>query len=331
MDRNKTQALEAAMQTALEAARRYEGATAPNPPVGCAALDSNLRLLGVAAHQKAGSPHAERLLLEQLKNQTHLIHTLVVTLEPCCHQGKTPPCIPALLELPELKTVVVGTHDPNPKVKGRGIELLKNAGIEVLEGVLEKPCRELIKTFICSVLQKRPWIIVKTAFRANGSMIPEPGQKTFTSLESLKLAHEMRKRADAILTGSGTVIADQPLFTIRQGVEDFVGKKRWLIVLDRRQRVQTQMPEWMEEAKNRGFEVRTDLDFFEALRFLGEQGALEVLIEAGPTLTKYLQSHQLWDSWVTIRQNPSANTDQIETKENPRTPEDFLIKEAANL
>ncbi|MCC7441293.1 MAG: bifunctional diaminohydroxyphosphoribosylaminopyrimidine deaminase/5-amino-6-(5-phosphoribosylamino)uracil reductase RibD, partial [Bdellovibrionales bacterium] len=255
-----------AMALALDAAARHRGATAPNPPVGAAALDSEGIVLGVAAHPRAGTAHAEILLLDDLRARGLLprLHTLVVTLEPCSHHGRTPPCVGPVIES-GAKRVVIGAKDPNPQVSGAGIRALMSAGIEVRAGVLEGACRELIEPFAKWLRAGRPWVTLKRALLPDGSMIPPPGQKTFSSEESLIQAHALRRRADAILTGSGTVIADDPSFTVRK-VPDHPDRSRWLIVLDRRRRVPEQ---WMDRAAARGLKARRAGSLEEALDFLG--------------------------------------------------------------
>ena len=143
---------------------------------------------------------------------------------------------------------------------------------------------------------------VKQALNAQGSMIPPQGQKTFTSERSLRFAHELRKRSDAILTGSGTVLADEPLFTVRR-VPDHLEKSRWLILLDRRNRV----PElYLAKAHLAGFRVVRFLDLQKSLEFLGSQGVLEVLVEAGPELTRSILDGGFWDTHVLIETSPSG-------------------------
>ena len=287
------------MHRAVTLAQEFAGATAPNPPVGAIATDADGKVLAEEAHRKAGSPHAEAALLEHCKNQGVLdkVHTVVVTLEPCNHHGKTPPCTQALIDA-GVKRVVFGARDPNPNVKGQGLQALRDAGIEVVEDVLPDECERLIRGFRHWVTKNRPWITLKTAHLPDGSMIPPEGQKTFTSQQSLNLAHRLRKEADAIITGSGTVLADYPKFTVRL-VEDHHAKKRWLFVMDRRGRVPA---DWIEQAGDRGFEVITDKTLDEALEFLGNNGALEVLVEAGPTLFEEILSRGLWNEHVRITQ-----------------------------
>ena len=237
--------------------------------------------------------------------------TLLVTLEPCNHHGRTPPCTDAILAAPAVRRVIYGSRDPNRKIPGGGASRLREAGLEVEELIdpeLLRRTTELNRPFFHWVRTGRPWVTIKTAHFPDGSMIPPQGQKTFTSPESLTLAHGLRKRADAILTGSGTILADDPLFTVRH-VPDHPGKSRWLVVMDRRGR----LPEaWQKEAEKRGFRPLIETDLERALDHLGSLGCLEVLVEAGPTLSLAFLSGErcLWNAHVVITR---GNPDQVKT------------------
>lgn len=310
----------ASLRAAIERATCFIGATAPNPPVGAAAMDAAGNLLSVQAHERAGTGHAEAKVIQDLTRRDLLsrTHTLFITLEPCNHHGRTPPCTEAILAS-GIRRVVYGTADPNPRVAGQGAERLRQAGIEVSEcpdAALRAECRKLIQPFAHWAKTGYPWVVAKTAHLADGSMIPPPGEKTFTSPASLRFAHELRKRADAILTGSGTVLADQPEFTVRH-VEDHPlvashQKKRYLVVLDRRGRTPAH---WVREAVARGFEVLIRSDLEESLRELGRLGVLETLVEAGPQLSSAVLSLGVWNEHVIITQGTSA-ADRIEVESN---------------
>lgn len=289
-----------ALQLALEEAKKFQGATCPNPPVGAVGLNAQGEVLCIAAHEKAGTFHAEFKVIQTLEKQGLLsqLHTLVITLEPCNHQGRTPPCTEAILKAKSeggLQKVFFGCPDPNPKVTGQGAQFLRQAGLSVIP--LEDPQSiALIQPFSHWIQTGRPWVTLKTAYTAHGSMIPPPGQKTFSSPSALKFAHELRRISDAILTGSGTVLADHPEFTVRH-CADHPDKKRWLIVLDRRQRTPQS---WIHEREKTGFRVQLSEDADEALDFLGSQGVLEVLVEAGPILSSVFLSRSLWNRHVVI-------------------------------
>ncbi len=299
-----------AMKMAINAAEQFVGSTAPNPPVGAIALDRNGKVLLGAGHQRAGSPHAEAKVLELAAKLGKLsaIETLVVTLEPCNHQGRTPPCTEAILKHKNIRRVVFGSHDPNPKVKGGGEARLRAAGLEVIPGVLENECRFLIRAFAKFIRTGRPYVTLKAAFTSEGSMIPPAGQKTFTSDASLVFAHELRKRSDAVWTGSGTVLADNPQFTVRW-LPDHPEKKRLLVLSDRRRQIGK---DWLALAERNAFRVHFADDFDEGLDFLGGNGVLEVLVEAGPLLREEWLESGLWDESVVIVQGKNEEDDKIE-------------------
>lgn len=303
---------ENAMKMAINAAEQFVGATAPNPPVGAIALDRQGKVVLGAGHAKAGEPHAEAKLLDLAQKLGKLpqIETLVVTLEPCNHQGKTPACTEAILKHKNIRRVVFGCFDPNPNVKGGGAERLKQAGLEVIPGVLESECLFLIRAFAKHAGTGHPYVTLKAAFTAGGSMIPPPGKKTFTGKESLVFAHELRKRADAIWTGSGTVLADDPEFTVRW-LPDHPGKKRFLVLSDRRRRVQK---DWLAKAEKNGFRIHYAESLEEGLDYLGKNGALEVLVEGGPTLRQAWLDSGLWDESVVITQGKNGQDDEVQVE-----------------
>lgn len=302
-----------AFRHALQSAARFSGATSPNPPVGCVILDKQGNLLAKAAHQKAGDCHAEALAIEHCRTNgvVERIHTVVVTLEPCNHTGRTPPCTEAILGTPA-QAVWIGTRDPNVDVRGNGADRLAANGlsihfIEQLGGPdaahLTQSAKRLIAPFARHAHTGLPWVTVKQAINRAGSMIPDTGKKTFTSPHSLTFAHQLRKRADAILTGSGTVLADHPEFTVRH-VPDFEGKRRYLVILDRSGRVTNS---YLENARTAGFTARVETSLERALLRLGQADVLEVLIEAGPTLLDMVLATKFWDEHITIRQATDPN------------------------
>ncbi|MBV9511582.1 MAG: bifunctional diaminohydroxyphosphoribosylaminopyrimidine deaminase/5-amino-6-(5-phosphoribosylamino)uracil reductase RibD [Caulobacteraceae bacterium] len=296
------------------------GATQPNPPVACAALDEQGAMLACEAHQRAGAAHAEAAALEAGRRQGVFsrIHTLVVTLEPCNHHDRTPPCTEAILASPA-RAVWIGARDPNPKVCGGAAARLMAEGLKVrfldqaphpVAAELARRARRLIAPFAAWSRTGRPWVTLKQAFTAQGSMIPPSGRKTFTSPEALVLAHRLRRRADAIITGSGCVLADDPAFTVRH-VSDHPGKRRILAILDRRGRTP---PAYVEAAQARGFDVRIRDDLKALLDELGEAGVLEALVEAGPTLSQAMLAGGLWDEQVVIRQGPPGAPAAVEVR-----------------
>jgi len=309
--------LAAAAGCALDLAWAKAGATAPNPPVGCVLLDAAGDTLVAASHERAGAPHAEAAAIALCRAAGTLgrARAAVVTLEPCSHVGRTPPCVDALLAT-DIELILVGARDPHPRAPGRGIERLERAGRRVLPfSALDHPeaphlarsAARLIEPFACASRRGRPFVTVKTALTAQGSMIPPPGQKTFTSQASLIHAHALRRRADAILTGSGCILADDPAFTVRR-LPDHRGKQRILAILDRRGRVPDA---YFQRARARGFEPRRYQSIEAAMDDLGAEGALEVLVEAGPSLRGSILSRGLWDEEVIFQQARSPHAADI--------------------
>lgn len=313
-----------ALVRALADAREHEGATDPNPPVGCALLDGRGEILTVAAHRRAGEPHAEALALAEATRLglMHRVHTAVVTLEPCNHWGRTPACASALLQA-GVRRVVIAQPDPNPAVPGGGASWLAAEGIDVAwlqdntPSQLHAETARLIAPFAKRVTKGLPWVTIKQAITAGGSMIPPPGRKTFTSPDSLVFTHRLRRRAGAILTGSGTILADNPAFTVRL-VDDHPGKRRHLVILDRRGRTPDS---YMTEAAARGFIPHRAAAMEDALRKLAAEGVNEVLVEAGPSLTTAILSSPLWDEHIIIRQCANGEPDEVSTSFNPHSAE----------
>lgn len=315
--------IEAGFRAAIEAAGAFVGATTPNPPVGCAILDSTGRILVAAAHQRAGGPHAEALALRLLEQAglTAQAATLVVTLEPCNHTGRTGPCTEAILASP-VRTVWIGSADPNPRVTGHGAERLRQAGLAVHaldnpDHTLSRACQALIAAFRCRALTGYPWITVKQALDASGSMIPPAGASTFTSPASLRLAHRLRRCTDAVITGTGTILADDPSFTVRH-LPDHPGRRRVLAVLGRGDRVPAGT---IQAASARGFDVRQVRSLDQLLPTLGEAGVMWAMVEAGPSVLASLRDAGLWDDWLTITQaDPTRDNavDQLDIRLAPR-------------
>lgn len=220
------------MARAIELARRGEGRTAPNPPVG-AVLVRDDAVVGEGWHPAAGQPHAEIFALDAAGERARGA-TLYVTLEPCCHQGRTGPCTEALITA-GVQRVVYGTVDPNPQVAGQGLARLQAAGIEVAAGPLADDCRRLIAPFAKQVATGRPYVILKAAMTVDGRLATVSGESRWISGEaSRELVHRWRDRVDGILTGAGTVLADDPRLTVRLPAGG--GRNPARIVLDNRLR-----------------------------------------------------------------------------------------------
>jgi diaminohydroxyphosphoribosylaminopyrimidine deaminase/5-amino-6-(5-phosphoribosylamino)uracil reductase len=198
---------------ALELAAKGVGRTSPNPAVG-AVIVRNGRVMGEGFHRRAGLPHAEIEALRQV-NGTARGATLYVTLEPCSHYGRTPPCADALVAA-GITRVVVGMVDPNPLVRGRGIRRLRRAGIEVKTGVLKDACLRINEDFICFVKTGKPFVTVKLAASLDGRIATANGDSQWISGEhSRRIVHELRNRVDAVLVGAETVRTDNPQLTCR--------------------------------------------------------------------------------------------------------------------
>jgi len=207
------------MQRALSLARQGRGWVEPNPMVGAIIVDGD-RVIGEGYHQRFGGPHAEVNALRDCRARGHepAGAMMVVTLEPCAHQGKTPPCAQALIDA-KLARVVIAMADPNPRVSGRGIATLRRAGIDVEVGVEEAAARRLNEPFIKHVTTGLPWVIVKWAQTLDGRIATAIGDSRWISnQQSRYFVHRTRARVDAIITGVGTVLADDPALTAR-GVE----------------------------------------------------------------------------------------------------------------
>ncbi len=201
------------MRLALSLAERGAGYTSPNPAVGACVVKGN-RIVARGYHRKAGLPHAE---VEALSSCRESLEggTLYVTLEPCCHWGRTPPCTDAIIRS-GIKKVVIGLKDPNPKVRGRGIKLLKSAGIEVISGVLERECREINSPYIKYITKKLAFVTLKLASSLDMRIATAEGEsKWITGEASRTHVHRMRSLSDAIMAGISTVLKDDPLLTVR--------------------------------------------------------------------------------------------------------------------
>jgi diaminohydroxyphosphoribosylaminopyrimidine deaminase/5-amino-6-(5-phosphoribosylamino)uracil reductase len=208
------------MRLALAAARRASGRSFPNPPVGAVVFRAD-RVLGKGWTQPAGGPHAEIVALRAAERRfgARALRgaSLAVTLEPCAHVGRTGPCCEAVLAA-GIRRVLVGHVDPNPEVAGRGIQRLRAAGVAVQTGVLEASCREQHRGFLCVLAQGRPYVSLKLAATLDGRIATASGESRWiTGASARALVHRLRARADAIVIGSGTALADDPELTARAG------------------------------------------------------------------------------------------------------------------
>lgn len=205
------------MKQCIELARKGEGYVSPNPLVGAIILDANGNFAGKGWHKKYGGPHAEvNAFTDAEKNGKDVANgTIFVSLEPCSHYGKTPPCADLIIKK-GIKKVVIGCLDPNPKVNGAGIKKLKEAGIQVVTGVLEFDCKKLNEIFFKNNLENKPFVAIKTAVTLDGKIATKTGSsKWITSEKARQEVQRLRNKYDAILSGSGTVLADDPSLTCR--------------------------------------------------------------------------------------------------------------------
>jgi len=202
------------MQRALQLAALGSGRTSPNPMVGCVILSAGGELVGEGFHARAGRPHAEVGALRQAGERARG-GTAVVSLEPCCHHGRTPPCSQALIAA-GVARVVVAMSDPDPRVAGRGLAELRAAGLEVISGIAEEEARSLNRAFIHRLQTGRPLGILKWAMSADGrTALPNGSSQWISGPDARHWVHELRSQCDAVIVGGGTVRADDPLLTSR--------------------------------------------------------------------------------------------------------------------
>ena len=207
------------MRRAIALAKRGAGFVNPNPMVGCVVVKDDV-IITEGYHEYYGGFHAERnALTKNVPDNSLQNATLYVTLEPCCHHGKTPPCTEIIIEK-GIKKVVVGLLDPNPLVAGKGIKILEDAGIEVVTGVEVDKIKELNKVFLKYIKTKRPYVLLKTAMTLDGKIASYTGDsKWITNEKSRQLVHKLRSEMMGIVTGIGTVKADNPMLNSRLEVQ----------------------------------------------------------------------------------------------------------------
>lgn len=204
---------QAYMKLAIQMASATIGQTKPNPAVGAVVVKDGA-IVGMGAHLKAGEPHAEVHALNMAGDKAYGA-TIYVTLEPCSHYGKTPPCAELIIQK-GIKRAVVASLDSNPLVSGRGMEMMKKAGIEVKVGVLEKEAKALNPFFLHFMREKRPFVTLKSAMSLDGKIATKTGESKWITGEQARLdGHRLRHSHDGILVGANTVIADNPLLTTR--------------------------------------------------------------------------------------------------------------------
>lgn len=276
------------MRRALQLARGGELHASPNPMVG-AVITARGRIIGEGFHRRCGEGHAEVNAVNSVKERQLLKEaTVYVTLEPCSHYGKTPPCAKLLIDS-GVKRVVIGSPDPFPLVAGRGEAMLREAGIEVTTGVLENECKALNRKFMTAHTLGRPFITLKWAQSADGFMDWKRANdgkacKFSTPLTSV-IVHRMRAVHDAIMVGSGTFMADTPALTVRH----WGGNDPRRIVMDRRGILSDVPSEWLHIT---GHETLA-----ETLHNLYERDKItSILVEGGPMLLNSFLSENIWDA-----------------------------------
>ncbi len=217
------------MQLALQLAERGRLSVSPNPMVGCVIVKNN-QIIGQGFHQNAGEDHAEVLALKAAENQASGA-TMYLTLEPCCHFGRTPPCVDALIDA-NIKKIYIACLDPNPLIAGRGLNYLRQHGIEVELGLLKEEAFELNHIFFHYIKYKRPFVIAKWAMSLDGKTITHSGDsRQISSTNSQNDAHRIRKKVDAVLIGAHTARIDDPLLTVRYQPMDPRDKQPLRIIL----------------------------------------------------------------------------------------------------
>ncbi|MBT7308078.1 MAG: bifunctional diaminohydroxyphosphoribosylaminopyrimidine deaminase/5-amino-6-(5-phosphoribosylamino)uracil reductase RibD [Gammaproteobacteria bacterium] len=290
--------------------------TNPNPRVGCLLVKGE-RVVGSGHHIRAGGPHAEIHALNQAGSEAAGA-TAYVTLEPCSHHGKTPPCCEALIRA-GVKRVVVALQDPNPAVAGKGIQRLRAAGIEVQSGLLADECEQMNPGFLSRMRKNRPYIRIKMAASLDGRTAMASGESQWiTGPQSRNDVQQLRARSSAILTGAGTIVVDNPSLNVR-GINGVVPPLR--VVLDTKGRVPAssrlftiktpivmviaegcEPPEaWLDHPQIRVISLRPGVggvDLGQLMEKLAEMEVNELHVEAGATLCGALVREQLMDELV---------------------------------
>ncbi|MEP2773907.1 MAG: bifunctional diaminohydroxyphosphoribosylaminopyrimidine deaminase/5-amino-6-(5-phosphoribosylamino)uracil reductase RibD [Fulvivirga sp.] len=293
------------MHRALELATSGLGSVSPNPMVGCVIVH-DYKIIGEGWHKKFGEHHAEVNAINEVRNQDLLKEsTVYVTLEPCSHQGKTPPCADLLIAK-SVKRVVICNVDPNPKVAGSGIEKLKAAGIDVEVGLLEENGLELNKRFFTSMKKARPFIILKWAQTSDGFIARKNyDSKWISNTQSRQLVHKWRSEEDAILVGYQTALHDNPQLNVR----DWSGSDPLRLVIDLNNSLPNNLylfdktqPTIAYNLKSQKSEDKLDKVIVtrqnyieEILSDLHSKGVQSVIIEGGAATLNMFISQNLWD------------------------------------
>ncbi len=291
------------MRRALQLAKQGSGHTSPNPMVGAVVVHNGM-IIGEGFHRCCGKAHAEVNAIDSVEDQSLLPEsTIYVTLEPCSHYGKTPPCAKLLIEK-GIKRIVVGTLDPFEKVSGRGVAMLRRAGAEVVVGVLEAECRDLNCRFFTAHTNGMPWVQLKWAQSADEFIANEDGTVRFSTALSLSLVHRERSMADAIVVGAGTVKIDNPSLNTRH----WSGNSPLRVVLDRNLSIPSDCKLLIDggrtliyNGKKEGVEgcvewAKLDTTQPESwLRDLYRRGITSVIVEGGANVLQQLIAAGIWN------------------------------------
>ena len=296
------------MQRCIDLARKGIRSVAPNPMVGCVLVVNN-KIIGEGYHQFFGGPHAEVNAINNVLNTKSLKKaTLYVSLEPCSHMGKTAPCADLIIKK-GIQNVVIGTRDPNPLVGGKGIEKLKNAGIEVEEGVLQDQCLELNKRFFTFHEKRRPYVILKWAQTLDGFLdrIREDNKQEvnwISAPETKTLVHKWRSEEQSILVGRNTILNDNPSLTVRE----YGGTNPIRLVIDSQLQISGSLNVYSEDAptivfnrlkdateKNIEFVKIKETSTKNILDELYKRGIQSVFVEGGSRTLQYFIIDNVWD------------------------------------
>lgn len=289
------------MCRALQLARAGLGHTSPNPMVGAVIAAPGGRIIGEGWHRHFGAPHAEVNAVRSVREADLALlpqSTIYVTLEPCSHYGKTPPCAKMLCEC-RFRRVVIAAGDPNPKVSGRGVRMLRDAGITVDEGLMEKEARELNRAFMTSQILRRPFVTLKWAQSADGFMDARrsygEGAYRFSIPLTSQLVHWRRALHDAIAVGAGTVLADRPRLDVRL----IEGQSPRPVVFDRHCLIS---PACLSQMRSDAIVIDSDEPLADVMhRLYADFGISSLLVEGGPRLLRSFLASGLWDeAWVEV-------------------------------
>jgi diaminohydroxyphosphoribosylaminopyrimidine deaminase/5-amino-6-(5-phosphoribosylamino)uracil reductase len=317
------------MRRALELARRGQYTTTPNPCVGCVIVRDN-KIIGEGWHKKAGTPHAEINAIENAGGESVVAGTTIyLTLEPCHHFGRTPPCVDTLIRA-RVARVVVAMVDPNPQVAGKSLEKLRAAGIETTVGLLEAEARELNRGFLSRMEKGRPFVVMKSAMSLDGRTAMASGESKWITGEAARAdVQRLRAQSCAIITGVGTVLADNPALTVRKEIlgnelpDDF-SRQPLRVILDSQLRmtpdakllrelgevivvcgeITPAVSDRAEQLVNLGAAVVSlpnasgQIDLPSVLFMLAQREINQLMVEAGSKLSAAFVEQNIVDEWI---------------------------------